>query len=378
MKTANVSQRERSALKWMAIAGVWTLVGIFFTGETVMRSHAAGRPLSVWRVLSWELFSCYVWLAFLPPVLWLGRRFRFERGRRAKSLPIHLLASLFIPLVQQGVVALVLPHLGYPPLHPAGSFIETYKLFLLFNYPINVAVYWASIGAQHGIGYYQMYRERELRASQLETRLAQSQLQILKMQLHPHFLFNTLNTISELIHKAPDVAESMVTDLSDLLRLSLQNVGRQEVSLQQELDFLEKYLQIEQTRFHDRLRVQMKIDPLALDACVPNMILQPLVENAIRHGIAPLARGGQVEIQAARENGSLLLRVSDDGPGLPDAGAIEEGVGLSNTRARLERLYGAAHRFELRSAPDRGLTLDMTIPYRRFAEQDEDQNPDCR
>lgn len=372
MSTAN--KWQQLALKWTAIAGVWTLIGLFFTGETLLRSHASGHPLPALRVLSWELFSCYVWLAFLPLILWLGRRFRFERGQWRRSLLIHLVAGSVIPLLQQGVAALVLPHFGYPPLQPENSFAATYKLFLLFNYSISLAVYWASIGAQYGIGYYQMYRERELRASQLEAKLAQSQLQILKMQLHPHFLFNTLNTISELIHKAPEVAEHMVTDLSDLLRLSLQTVGRQEVSLQQELDFLEKYLQIEQTRFHDRLRVQLEIDPQALDACVPNMILQPLVENAIRHGIAPLALGGQVEIQAVRENGSLRLRVSDDGLGLPDgdASAIQEGVGLSNTRARLQRLYGAAHQFELQGAPDQGLTLRMTIPYRRFTEQDED------
>lgn len=360
------------AIKWLMIAGVWTLIGLFFTGETLLRSHAAGHPLPALRVLGWELFSCYVWLAFLPMILWLGRRFRFERGQWRRSLLVHLAAGSVIPLAQQGVDALVLPHFGYPPIQGATSFAATYKLFLLFNYSISLAVYWASIGAQYGVEYYQMYRERELRASQLEARLAQSQLQVLKMQLHPHFLFNTLNTISELIHKAPDVAERMVTDLSDLLRLSLQTVGRQEVSLQEELDFLEKYLQIEQTRFHDRLHVILEIDPQALDASVPNMILQPLVENAIRHGIAPLACGGAVEIRAVRDNGSLRLRVSDDGMGLPegDSVSIREGVGLSNTRARLRHLYGAAHQFEIKSAPDQGLTLSMTIPYRRVAEHE--------
>lgn len=358
---------QRLTAKWLMIAGVWTVIALYFTGETLMRSHAAGRPVAWWRVLSWELVSCYLWLAFLPLILWLGRRFPFERGRWAGSLTVHLAAGCLLPLAQQAIDALVLPPLGYPPSRRLDSFSATYKLFLLANYSISVVIYWVTIGAQYGIRYYQMFRERELRASQLEARLAQSQLQVLKMQLHPHFLFNTLNTISELIHKDPAVAERMVTNLSDLLRLALQTTGSQEVPLQQELEFLKKYLEIEQLRFHDRLLVQLNIDPQTLDARVPNMILQPLVENAIRHGIAPLAGGGRIRIQAARDNGNLRLCVSDDGLGLPaDGEAIAEGVGLSNTRARLAHLYGDAHRFELHGAPDQGLTLELSIPYRGF------------
>jgi two-component system, LytTR family, sensor kinase len=367
---------NRGLVKWLLIGGAWTLVAFFFTSQLVTQSRATARPLPFLRVLGWELTSAYVWLAFLPLILWLGRRFRFEKKVWVRSLFVHLAASLLVALVQQGVDALVLPHLGYPPRQQFGSFLETYKFFLLLNYHLSVAIYWVVVGAQHAVGYYQMYRERELRASQLEAKLAHSRLQILKMQLHPHFLFNTLNTISELIYQAPEEAERMIADLSDLLRLSLENAGVQEVPLRQELDFLEKYLQIEQTRFHDRLRVRMEIDPQALDASVPNMILQPLVENAIRHGIAPLAAGGQVEIAAARENGSLRLRVSDDGRGLPVGGVatIKEGVGLSNTRARLSHLYGAAQRFDVQGAPDKGLTLTLTIPYRSHAaaEQHED------
>ena len=369
---------KRNVVKWMVIVGLWTVVALFFASQFAVQSHISPRPLPFLRVLSWEIFSCYVWLPFMPLILWLGQRFRFKKKRWALSLFVHLAAGLLIPLLQQGVDAWMLPHLGYPPNQKFSSFFAAYEYFLLLNYHVNVATYWGIIGLQYAIGYYQMYRERELRASQLEAKLAQSQLQILKMQLHPHFLFNTLNTISELVHKDPDVAEQMVTNLSDLLRLSLESAGKQEVPLQQELDFLEKYLEIEQTRFQDRLRVRMQIDPQSLDASVPNMILQPLVENAIRHGIAPLACGGEIEIEAVRENGSLRLRVSDDGRGLPsgNVNAIKEGVGLSNTRARLNHLYGAAHELELQSAPDRGLTLSMTIPYRSFSfaavENDED------
>lgn len=373
---ANQNRFRRGLVKWLLIGGVWTLVAFFFTSQIVTQSRVTNRPLPFFKVLSWEIFSCYVWLAILPLILWLGRRFRFEKKMWPQSLVVHLIASLLIALAQQSIDATVLPHLGYPPNQQFASFLEKYQFFLLLNYHVSVAIYWVVIGVQYAIGYYLMYRERELRASQLEAKLAQSRLQILKMQLHPHFLFNTLNTVSELIYQNPEAAECMITDLSDLLRLSLENAGVQEVPLRQELDFLEKYLQIEQTRFHDRLRVRMTIDPQALDASVPNMILQPLVENAIRHGIAPLSAGGQVEIEAARQNGSLILSVSDDGRGLPEGGiaAIKEGVGLSNTRARLKHLYGTSQHFELNGAPEQGVKLTLTIPYRSYAsiKQDED------
>lgn len=353
-------------MKWLLITAAWTLVILFFVTQIVTRSLVTDYPVSFWRALSWQLFSGYVQLVFFPLILWLGNRFRFERGHWSRSLVVHIVAASLFTLAQQAVDALVLPSLGYPPGRQFGSFFETYKIFLVYNFHLNVALYAVILGVQYGIGYYRMYRERELRASQLEARLAQSRLQLLKMQLHPHFLFNTLNTISELIYKDPEAAEQMITDLGELLRLSLESVGVQEVPLYRELDFLKKYLEIEQTRFHDRLRIEMEIDPRALDAAVPNMILQPLVENAVRHGIAPRAAGGLVSIRAARENGSLRLRVSDDGCGPPggDADSLKEGVGLSNTRARLQHLYGAAHQFRLRGAGDSGMTVDFTIPYR--------------
>jgi sensor histidine kinase YesM len=220
----------------------------------------------------------------------------------------------------------------------------------------------------HAFDYYFRYRSGEVRAAHLQTQLAQAQLQALKMQLHPHFLFNALNAIAELVHRNPKAAEQMVTQLSDMLRLTLDSIGVQEVSLKQELDFLKKYLEIEQTRFHDRINVEMFIAPGVLDARVPNMILQPLVENAVRYAVAPRATGGRIEIHAHRDNGMLQLKVCDDGRGLPaDAGhsrASGRGVGLSNTRARLEHLYGSRHRFELLSSQGRGLTVSMAFPFR--------------
>jgi two-component system, LytTR family, sensor kinase len=357
---------NRVGMKWLLIAAAWTIVILFFVTQIVTRSLVTDYPVSLFRALSWQLFSGYFQLAFFPFILWLGNRYRFERGTWKRSLIVHLLAASLITLAHQAVDALVLPYLGYPPGRQFGSFLETYRIFLVYNFHLNLALYFLILGVQHGYRYYLMYRERELRATHLEARLAQSRLQVLKMQLHPHFLFNTLNTISELVYKDPEAAERMITDLGELLRLSLESVGVQEVPLYQELDFLKKYLEIEQTRFHDRLRVVMEIDPQALDAAVPNMILQPLVENAVRHGIAPRASGGRVVIGAARENGSLHLRVSDDGCGPPggDPRSLKEGVGLSNTRARLKHLYGVTHQFHLQSGNEGGMSVDFTIPYR--------------
>jgi two-component system LytT family sensor kinase len=360
------SGAQRSRAKWWLIFGCWSFVALFFTSQTYTQSRLSQEPLSFFRVASWQFSSCYVWFALTPIILWLNRRFPLERGRWMRSLPLHLLFSVLIALAQQSIDALVLPSLGYYPGQTFNSYLEAYKFFLFVNFHLALFFYWSILGVSYAIDYYQKYRERELRASQLETRLAQARLQVLKMQLHPHFLFNTLNAISELVYKDPESAEQMITNLSDLLRLSLENVGVQEVPLKQELDFLNKYVEIEQTRFHDRLRLNMMIAPEALDASVPNMILQPLVENAIRHGIGPRSSGGRIEIGAERKLDMLHLFVRDDGRGLlnGEQQALKEGVGLANTRARLAQLYGATHLFELENSPGGGLTVDLAIPFK--------------
>jgi LytS/YehU family sensor histidine kinase len=221
--------------------------------------------------------------------------------------------------------------------------------------------YWLLVGLRHAADYYNKYKDRELKATQLEARLAQAQLQVLKMQLQPHFLFNTLHAISALVHKDVEAADRMITRLSEFLRLTLESVGMQEIELKGELESLDKYLEIEQVRFGDRLTVVRSIDPETLDLLVPNLILQPLVENAVRHSVAPRAAGGRIEIRARRKGDSLLLEVEDDGPGLPSAPVVE-GVGLANTRARLEQLYGSAQSMEL--APDRGFRVKLSLPAR--------------
>jgi sensor histidine kinase YesM len=223
------------------------------------------------------------------------------------------------------------------------------------------------IGLGHALDYHRESQEREIAAAQLQTQLAEAQLEALQRQLHPHFLFNTLNTISALMHRNVQAADEMLVRLSDLLRLTLDRIGTQQVSLKDELDFLQKYLDIERTRFGDRLQVHVDVDPDVLDAPVTNLVLQPLVENALRHGIAPKIEGGRVDVSASHVDGGLTLTVRDNGVGLSPArlNALHSGVGLSNTRSRLDNLYGDRHRFEFRSPPGGGLVVTIVIPFER-------------
>jgi hypothetical protein len=224
-----------------------------------------------------------------------------------------------------------------------------------------VAIYATSWHERLATSYYRESHER----AQMGVRLAHARLESLKLQMHPHFLFNTLNTITALISTAPLTAERVVTGLSELLRVSLHNAGEQEVPLERELELLEPYLEIQQIRFQDRLAITLSVAPDSRKALVPNLILQPLVENAIRHGIAPRASGGRVDIDARCENGVLHLRVTDDGVGLTHAGdrPPADGVGLGNTRARLQYLYGSQHQFQLHGGPHGGFAVDISIPF---------------
>ena len=249
-------------------------------------------------------------------------------------------------------------------------------IFLSIYVTAGLIIYWMILFGGQVIDYNRRLREEELRASLLQSQLAMAQLQALKMQLHPHFLFNTLHAISALVGKNPEAADKMIARLSDLLRMSLESDGAQEVLLEQELEFLQGYLDIQKTRFGDRLSVVMDIDADVLHALVPNMILQPLVENAIKHGIAPRSSGGNIAITVSRRDGFLNIQIEDDGPGLPSqaASGITFGVGLSNTRARLEQLYRGAHRFELSNAAEGGLLVELEVPFRTSVQEDDDES----
>jgi sensor histidine kinase YesM len=231
--------------------------------------------------------------------------------------------------------------------------------------------YWYVLLITQAIGYYGKYRERELQSSQLEAQLAYAQLEVLKIQLEPHFLFNTLNSIAALARNDGSAAEHMTLQLADLLRLSLDAVGVHEVPLSRELTFLQKYVDIQQTRFRDRLRVEMDIQPHTRYALVPNLILQPLVENAIRHGIGPRRAPGWIRISTRQVFDELWMEISDNGQGLTRhrGGVPAEGVGLRNTRARLQQLYNHDHRMTLEDQPGGGCVVKIHIPFRESSEE---------
>ncbi len=249
-----------------------------------------------------------------------------------------------------------------PPLHhgpePTGW---RYAFRSLFNVGFRLPIYLAVLSAAHAGYFYRRSKDRERRSLELEGSLAQSRLDALKMQLQPHFLFNALNSIAELVHKDANAADEMLGALSDLLRLTLETTGQQELPLRRELEFVESYLAIEHIRFGDRLRFEFRIAPDTRDALVPTFLLQPLVENAVRHGLEPRAGPGMLTITSARDGAALHLRVADNGRGLAPDAPVREGVGISNTRARLRELYGALGALHMRASD--GMEVEIVLPF---------------
>lgn len=302
----------------------------------------------------------YLWAFESIAIIRFARRFPLEEGRWKRHLPIQIGGAV--------IAALLMPVVGWPFDRWIGTRSASggFGLYVIDHVPFNFTLYWITVAVSSAFESHRRARARELQASQLEARLAQTRLQVLQMQLHPHFLFNSLNAISALMHRDVQAADRMIARLGDLLRLTIENDGTQEVTLRKEIEFLEQYLEIMRVRFQDRLHVQLDISPETLDAFVPNLILQPLVENAIRHAISPRAEGGHVSISSCISDGRLELRVTDDGPGLRAdvAGAMEKGLGLANTRARLEQLYGAMQRFVIQNRREGGVEVLLSAPLR--------------
>jgi signal transduction histidine kinase len=360
----------RRGVGWRGLLICWTLIAALFTIRNIVQSVSGGQSIRWGPGVLFEAIYWYTWALLTPFIFWFARHFRLERKERLRSVTVLLLLGLFIAPLQVSLEIAINLTLASKLFHmPAAQIAQRVagvRRVVLVESFTSYFTYMVVVAAHYAFDYYQKYRERDLRALELEGRLTQAELQNLKMQLHPHFLFNTLNTISVLMIKDTRAANRVLVRLSELLRMALDNVSTQEVSLKEELDFLARYLEIEQTRFEDRLTVRMKIEPGVRDARVPNLILQPLVENAIRHGIAPLLTPGIIEISAYRENVHLRLEVRDNGSGLADSNQhLREGVGLSNTRARLVQLYAKDHTFEAGNAPGGGLLVTIVIPFRR-------------
>ena len=360
---------SRRTLLFIALGA--TVLGVFSAIQAynyVALFSEKPQPLAV--LLGLNMSYWYAWALLAPFVLWLARTYRFERFKWTRALAVHVPAVVFFTFVH----AMLLGAGRVATLQLlAGREVDWWfgvreRFFLYFDW--EMMTYWAIIAVSHAFDYYRESQERALTTAQLQTRLAEARLQALQRQLHPHFLFNTLHTISALMHRDIDKADNMLARLSDLLRLTLERVSTQLVPLKDELDFINKYLDIERTRFGDRLQVTFVVEPDTLGASVPNFVLQPLVENALKHGIGPKVGGGRVEVRAHHNGEWLQLVVQDDGCGVPQdkLDAFNTGVGLSNTLSRLQHLYPANHTFEFQTPPGGGLAVTIVIPFAADAE----------
>jgi len=359
---------KRNLRNYGLIFLAWTVVGIFFFTQSLTQKLFSRDPTPWWHFLVAWLAGVYTSACLTPVILWLGRRFPIERRNWLRRVALHLFFSVAFSFVQLAWESTILPHTGVFPSVMKG-FVSTFFVVFMLGFHGNITTYFTILGIQYGFRYYRKYQERqrealrlELRAAELQSQLMRAQLSALKMQLQPHFLFNTLNAIMVLVRQQKGrQAEEMVARLSDLLRCVLEDVEAQEVPLRRELEYLKLYLSIEQVRFQDRLQVDISADAAILDAAVPHMGLQPIVENAIRHGIGRSSSAGRIEIVARRVNETLQIKVKDDGPGL--SLSTGRGIGLANTRARLEQLYGKAAQLSVENGEAGGAVATMVLPY---------------
>src|SRR4051812_5733847 len=353
--------RERQMGFTIALFGVATIIAVLYSIERYFYSRLVGDPVSLTRLVPAELIFTYAWALLTPLVMFAAKRYPVWGHHPKKHWVFQGGAMLAFVIAHNAIFSVSLAALD-----STVGFVSLPMIFgqyLLTWTVLDALVYCVIIIVHHAVVYYRVSKDRAIRASQLEARLAQAQLQMLRMQLQPHFLFNTLHSISALMHKDVRRADSMVASLSDLLRMSLQNIGAQEVPLQSELDFLQRYMEIMSLRFGDRLRVSLDVDPETRDARVPNLFLQPLVENSFRHGFGDLGQGS-IAITVKRDGDMLRCDVIDNGRGLRTG--HKEGVGLASTRQRLAHLYGDRQTFALRGAPGEGVHVTMAIPFHPF------------
>ena len=371
MSVLGFQRRRAWLLNLGLIFAFWTTLGVLDATQLYVGMEVQGMHHSFVRILSWQLIGCwYGWVFFTPVIQWLAVRYPLTTPAWKQHIFVHSSALITFALVHTAVFVsssiLIQP---FDTMSDTRSFWQMYMGRLTGQFHLELIVYGMILGTYYAFDYYRRFRERELRATQLESQLTLAQLNVLKMQLQPHFLFNTLNGIASLVRDNKNkAAVNMIAGLSDLLRNSLQNAGRHQIPLREELDFLELYLDLQQMRFAERLSTTMSIDPAALDALVPNLILQPLVENAIRHGLAERESGGVIEIVTKVHDGALNIKVRNDGEPLPLGWLMDscQGIGLANTRQRLEQLHGEDYSFNLSNAVN-GVEVEIVLPL-QFAE----------
>ena len=374
------SETKPSPQDWLKPTLV-VLVVVVGLGAVLAAQLSLTGYLSMAEAFGTTLPMWLPWVAFAPVTVWLAFRFPLERRCLKTSVAVHLAACALVIAGSQmamphfmahpesgGVQPRMMPppeKAGHPPLEsprgwkPGGLAPPGGPAFA--RGVVDLLIYGILLSLCQTVAWSRRARDRELHAVTAEGALAQARLSALRMQLHPHFLFNSLNGIATLVHTDPQAADDMIGNLSELLRLSLDTSAEQEIPLLRELEFLQRYLDIEQARFGDRLHVVRDIAADTLAACVPTLLLQPIVENAIRHGFERITAPGTVTLSARREGGRLFLEVSDNGAGLTDPPA--EGIGLANTRARLRALYGDAHELVIRNRETGGCLVEIRIPF---------------
>lgn len=349
---------------WLIAFLVWTIPAVAFTALVAFAPEHPERP-TLFTVFLRQGLPWYYWALLTPLILSLAESLPLDRAPRARTFALHACIGVTAGF-WFGIMWFLILIMGQPPFGGAIISARSMMFGLSFFIPFGCGVYATVTAVGYAMDFSRRLREREVVASQLQSQLKEAQLGALRMQLQPHFLFNTLNTIAMLIREGEtQTSVRMLARLSDLLRHLLEDEGDQEVPVREELDFLGRYLEIEQLRFRDRLRVELNVEDGTRDAFIPNLVLQPIVENAIQHGIARRARAGALKLHVARENGSLLLSVCDDGPGLSDTFSLNNltGIGLRNTAARLQFLYGDNATLDVRNAEDQGTIVTIRLPW---------------
>lgn len=357
---------KKSARRFAQFFALWTTVVILFATQWYTYDALHGHPSPVVAYFRWNMEQWYTWLLISPLVLRLAAKRPIDPRHPQRALPLHLVASGLIALLAVFVQS-VISHFfepGFPSLR------NNIKFLLSKDVAMGIATYWALTGLAQTLHFYRENSNRQLRESQLERQLAQAQLQVLQMQLHPHFLFNTLHAIGTLIHEDPAAAEKMLLNLSSLLRVFLEHESSQQISLRRELHLVDLYLSIQRIRFRDRLTVRTLTDPTTLDCSIPSLILQPLVENAIVHGIAKNPGDDTIEIASSQQLDRLVVEISNSNSSLPSEvrpDGVGRGVGLSNTVQRLTQIYNGSASLSIQALSPQGVVCRIAIPFEKSA-----------
>ncbi|HKB09778.1 MAG TPA: histidine kinase [Vicinamibacterales bacterium] len=358
---------SRPLPRWLLVFGFWTLIVLAYSARGEVRmATSLWVPISRLDAFKAAVAQWYPWAVMSMAIYWVNRKLPVAPDALVRRLLIHVPLSIVFTVAYTYLYrgATILLHAPNDPNWVGATVLETASRV---TYRLGTFVYWAIAMICVALDYQSNLKDRELRTSELERLLSEARLATLRTQLDPHFLFNTLNSISAYVESAPRQARLMIEQLGDLLRLSLDHADQHEIPLERELTFVDRYIQLQLVRFADRLDVQVRVDPEVMAAAVPTFLLQPLIENAIRHGTSKLTAAGAIELCAWRSGDRLHIRVQDNGPGLPRGWRLEPhiGIGLGNTRARLEQLYGdGEYSLEIAPAEQRGTCVDLTFPYR--------------